>query len=65
MEIVQKSGISTSKNPMSVAAAVIHLAILANDEKISQSKISQASGVSTVTIRDRAKEIREKIGGDM
>ena len=65
METVQDNGITTSKNPMAMAAAVVHLASLENGEKISQIKIAQASGISAVTIRDRAKEIRQKIGGDM
>ncbi|MBA4453648.1 MAG: transcription initiation factor IIB [Nitrosopumilaceae archaeon] len=65
METVQDNGISVSKNPMAMAAAVVHLASLSNGEKISQIKIAEASGISPVTIRDRAKEIRLKIGGDM
>lgn len=64
MSEVLDAGISTSKNPMSMAAAVVHLASLKNREKISQLKISEASGISSVTIRDRSKEIRKKIGGE-
>ena len=62
---VQNKGISTSKNPMAIAAAVVHLAATKNNEKISQIKIAQASGISAVTIRDRAKEIRQKMGGEI
>ncbi|MFB5621563.1 MAG: transcription initiation factor IIB family protein [Candidatus Nitrosomaritimum yanchengensis] len=62
---VQNKGISTSKNPMAIAAAVVHLAATANNEKISQIKIAQESGISAVTIRDRAKEIRQKMGGEI
>lgn len=65
MDVVQKAGISTSKNPMAMAAAVVHLSAIKNGEKISQIKIAEASGISAVTIRDRAKEIRQKIGGDI
>ncbi len=65
MDVVQKAGISTSKNPMAMAAAVVHLSAVKNGEKISQIKIAEASGISAVTIRDRAKEIRQKIGGDI
>jgi transcription initiation factor TFIIB len=65
MHRVLDSGISVSKNPMSMAAAVVHLASVSNDEKISQLKISEASGISSVTIRDRSKEIRKKIGGEL
>ncbi|MCA9828021.1 MAG: transcription factor TFIIB [Nitrosopumilus sp.] len=60
-----KRDISTSKNPMAMAAAAVNLAATINHEKTSQVKISEASGISTVTIRDRTKEIREKIGGEI
>lgn len=65
MDKVRDIGISTSKNPMAIAAAVVQLASVMNNEKISQVRISQESGISAVTIRDRAKEIRNKLGGDM
>ena len=57
--------ISTSKNPMAMAAASIHLASIINKEKISQLKISEASQISAVTIRDRTKEIKKSIGGEI
>ena len=63
--IAGKKGISTSKNPMSMAAAAVHLASLKNSEKVSQLKIAQVSGISAVTIRDRAKEIRKLMGGEI
>ena len=65
MQTVQESGISTSKNPMAMAATVVHLAAFKNKEKISQIKIAEFSGISAVTIRDRAKEIRKKLGGEI
>ena len=63
--ICNEKNVSTSKNPMAMAAASIHLAAVTNKEKVSQLKISEASGISAVTIRDRAKEIKEKIGGEI
>ena len=65
LNIAGKKGISTSKNPMAMAAAAIHLAALMNREKVSQLKISKISGISAVTIRDRTKEIRKQIGGEI
>ena len=50
---------------MSIAAAAIGLAILKTGEKVSQGKISEASGISAVTIRDRIKEIKKGLGGDI
>lgn len=57
--IAQKDGVSTSKNPMSMAAAAIHIASRENLEKISQTEISKISGISTVTIRERSKDIKK------
>jgi transcription initiation factor TFIIB len=57
----QKMGISDGKNPVSLAATAIFLSAVLNDEKITQDKISDASGVSTVTIRNNAKILRKKM----
>ena len=57
-----KKQVSTSKNPMAMAAAAIHLASTINNERVSQLKISKISGISAVTIRERRKEIVKKIG---
>lgn len=65
LSIAEKEGITTSKNPMSMAAAAVHMASLKNAEKVSQLKISQVSGISAVTIRDRSRDIRKLIGGEI
>ena len=65
LSISEKNNVSTSKNPMAMAASAINLASVMNNEKITQLKISEASGISAVTIRDRTKEIKEKIGGEI
>lgn len=65
LSISEKNNVSASKNPMAMAASAINLAAIMNNEKITQLKISEASGISAVTIRDRTKEIKEKIGGEI
>jgi transcription initiation factor TFIIB len=65
VSLCEKKGISASKNPLSIAAAAVRLAVMKNDEKVSQRKISEASGISTVTIRERAKEIKNGLGGEI
>ena len=57
-----KKQVSTSKNPMAMAAAAIHLASTINNERVSQLKISKISGISAVTIRERRREVVKKIG---
>jgi transcription initiation factor TFIIB len=61
----QKIGITTSKNPMAMAAAALYIASLKNHEDLSQTRISKISGISSVTIRDRAKEINDNFGGEV
>ena len=63
--ISEKNNVSASKNPMAMAAAAINLASVMNNEKTTQLKISEASGISAVTIRERTKEIKKKIGGEI
>ncbi len=65
VSLTEQKGVATSKNPMSIAAAAVALAVLKNQEKVSQTKISQASGISSVTIRDRTKEIKKQLGGEI
>ena len=65
LSIAQKNNISTSKNPMAMAASAIHIASLMKKEKVSQLKISEVSGISAVTIRDRSKEIKKIMGGEI
>jgi transcription initiation factor TFIIB len=58
---VQKMGITDGKNPVSLAATAIFLSGILNEEKITQDKIADVSGVSTVTIRNNAKILRKKL----
>ncbi len=58
LEFSQKAGINSGKHPMSMAAAAVYLAVKKNDERISQTRLSQISGISAVTIRNRVKEVQ-------
>ncbi len=53
-----------SKSPMGTVAACIYLASLRLGEKVSQERISNATGVSEVTIRVRYTAILEALGLD-
>jgi transcription initiation factor TFIIB len=45
------------KDPMGMAAAALYIACLQNNEKITQRSISEAAGVTEVTIRNRYKAL--------
>jgi transcription initiation factor TFIIB len=56
IERAQKVGLTSGKSPKGVAAASIYVSSLLNAERKTQSKISEISGVTEVTIRNRYKE---------
>ncbi|MYB29588.1 MAG: transcription initiation factor IIB [Cenarchaeum sp. SB0663_bin_5] len=54
-------GLVAGKDPMGIAAAALYLACIETDEQKSQKEISNASGVTEVTIRNRCAGLREMI----
>ncbi len=63
-EILKKcedKGITAGKHPVAQAAASLYIACIVNGEKISQKKFSNESGVSDVTIRNRALLIKKTL----
>ncbi len=55
-DILKEKKLIAGKKPNSVAAAVIHMAGIKTGVNLSQQKISKASGITVVTIRNRCKE---------
>lgn len=55
----QEKELSAGKNPIAQAAASLYLASLLNGETLSQTAFSKASGVSSVTIRNRVTSIKK------
>jgi transcription initiation factor TFIIB len=56
-----KMKITAGKVPMGMAAAILYLSCIKTSENISQSSIAEASGVTEVTIRNRLKDIKNKL----
>jgi transcription initiation factor TFIIB len=51
---------SAGKNPMGLAASVLYLSCLKYEQKeISQTRISNAAGVTEVTLRNRCKDLKK------
>ncbi|MFZ0513780.1 MAG: TFIIB-type zinc ribbon-containing protein [Candidatus Nitrosopolaris sp.] len=61
MRNVTREEISAGKDPMGLAASVLYLSGIKNGETITQSNIAEAAGVTEVTVRNRAKELRNKL----
>ncbi len=58
----KKSDITSGKGPTGVAAAAIYVACVLNDEKRTQREVASVVNVTEVTIRNRYKELVEKLG---
>ena len=61
MSNVTRDEISAGKDPMGLAPSVLYLSSIKNGETITQSNIAEAAGVTEVTVRNRAKELRNKL----
>ncbi len=49
------------KDPMGLAAAVLYIACLQNNEKVTQKDIAEAAGVTEVTVRNRYKALKTQL----
>ena len=53
--------IPAGRDPMGLAASVLYLSSLSNDEKITQAHLAKAAGVTEVTLRKGAKDLRKEL----
>ncbi len=51
--------ITSGKNPVAMAATVVYLAAILNAEKVSQTQVSKAADISSVTIRNLCKKLKD------
>jgi transcription initiation factor TFIIB len=58
MYAATKSGISAGKDPMGLAASVLYLSSINTGENVTQANLAEASGVTEVTIRNRARDLK-------
>lgn len=65
LKILKRADISeltSGRGPAGVAAAALYVAALINDEKKTQREVADVAGITEVTIRNRYKELIEKLG---
>jgi transcription initiation factor TFIIB len=58
----EKLKTTAGKDPMGLAAAALYIACVLNNEKRTQKMISDAAGITEVTIRNRYKGLKEALG---
>ena len=61
LDTLKEKQVVAGKKPDAVAATVIYMACIKNNESVSQQKISKISGISNVTIRNRFKEFKKYV----
>ena len=64
LKILQKAEISeltSGRGPAGIAAAALYVAALINDEKKTQREVADVAGITEVTIRNRYKELLERL----
>jgi transcription initiation factor TFIIB len=61
MKEVTENEISAGKDPMGVAATVLYVSCIKTGENISQKDISNAAGITDVTLRNRFKDLKNQI----
>ena len=61
MNNVVKSGLSAGKDPMGLAATVVYASCVRTGERKSQTDIANAADTTEVTIRNRFKDLRNRL----
>src|SRR3989339_1110446 len=65
LKILKRADISeltSGRGPAGIAAAALYVAALLNDEKKTQREVADVAGITEVTIRNRYKELIERLG---
>jgi transcription initiation factor TFIIB len=61
MRTVTKKEISAGKNPMGLAATVLYISCIKTGEHRTQKDIAEAAGITDVTLRNRFKDLKDKL----
>jgi len=61
LRVARKKRAAAGKDPMGLAAAALYIACLQNNEKKTQKDISEAAGVTEVTVRNRYKTLKRQL----
>ena len=57
MKKVAKTGVSSGKDPMGLAASVLYMACLETNEWVTQKELARTAGVTEVTVRNRCRNL--------
>jgi transcription initiation factor TFIIB len=65
LEQARKIKATTGKNPRGIAAAALYMASQLEGGKVTQKELAKASDVTEVTVRNRYKELKEKLNTEV
>jgi transcription initiation factor TFIIB len=57
----ENSELTSGRGPAGIAAAALYVAALLNDEKKTQREVADVAGITEVTIRNRYKELLDRL----
>ncbi|MFL6322646.1 MAG: transcription initiation factor IIB family protein [Nitrososphaeraceae archaeon] len=60
-KVTENEILSVGKDPMGLAATVLYISCIKNGENISQKDISNAAGITDVTLRNRFKDLKNQL----
>jgi transcription initiation factor TFIIB len=63
MHKVTENQISAGKDPMGLAASVLYMSCIRTGQNISQKEISNVAGITEVTLRNRYKDLKNRLTG--
>jgi transcription initiation factor TFIIB len=58
MKELVNTQLPAGKRPMSLAATILYLSCLRNNEAVTQKELAEAAGVTEVTMRNRIKDLK-------
>ena len=61
MDQINETQLSAGKNPMGLAGTILYLSCLETGENKTQVDIAEAAGVTEVTIRNRVRDLKDKL----
>jgi transcription initiation factor TFIIB len=61
MAKAQKKNLAVGKDPISIAASILYIVNLSERKPRTQAEIAKAAGITEVTVRNRAKDLRKKL----
>ena len=62
LETIQKNGYDSGKSPTSLAATTLYIASMMTKTRVTQKSIAEVSGITETTLRQRTKEMLDKLG---